>query len=53
MSATSFLWELIQKDNDSQEQQEVAEEENHLDDIYYELEKFTDEYSEDFRDDHY
>jgi hypothetical protein len=51
MSATGFLWELIQKDNDSQEQQEVAEEENHLDDTHYEQERFTDEYSEDFRDD--
>ena len=42
MSATSFLWELVQKDNDSQERQEVAaEEENYLDDVHYERERFT------------
>ena len=51
MSATGFLWELIQKDNDGQEQQEVAEEENHLDDTHYEQERFTDIYNEYFEDD--
>jgi hypothetical protein len=56
MSATSFLWELVQKDNDSQQRQEVAEEEeeeeeNYLDDAHYERERFTDTYSEYFEDD--
>jgi hypothetical protein len=51
-SATGFLWELVQKeDNDSQEQQKVAEEENYLDDAHYERERFTDKYSEYFEDD--
>jgi hypothetical protein len=31
MSATSFLWQLVQKDNNNQEQQ-AAEEENYLGD---------------------
>ena len=49
-SAASFLWELIQKDNnDSQEQQEVAEE--IYDDAHYERERFTDKCSEYFEDD--
>jgi hypothetical protein len=50
-SAASFLWELIQKDNDSQEQQKVAEEENYFDDAHYERERFTDKHSEYFEDD--
>jgi hypothetical protein len=51
MSATSFLRELVQKDNDSQERQQVAAEENYLDDAHYERERFTDTYSEYFEDD--
>ena len=52
MSATSFLQELVQKDNDSQERQQVAaEEENYLDDAHYERERFTDKYNEYFEDD--
>jgi hypothetical protein len=35
MSDTSFLWQLVQKDNNNQEQQ-VAEEENYLGDRQYE-----------------
>jgi hypothetical protein len=50
MSATSFLWELAQKDNDSQEQK-IVEEENYLGDHQYEEERFTDTHSEDFKDD--
>jgi hypothetical protein len=51
MSATSFLWEFIRKeDNDSnQEEQEVSDENYQTD--QYEREKFTDTYSENFQDD--
>ncbi len=49
MSATSFLLELAQKDADNQEQ-EVSREEYQTD--RYEQERFTDTYSEDFRDDY-
>jgi len=52
MSATRFLLELAQEDTDSQEQQVAAEEENYLGDSQYERERFTDTYSEDFRDDY-
>jgi hypothetical protein len=52
MSATRFLLELAQEENDSQEQQEVAEEQNYLGDSQFERERFTDRYSEDFRDDY-
>ena len=48
-SATSFLWELAQKDADNQEQ-EVSCEEYQTD--RYEQERFTDTYNEDFRDDY-
>jgi hypothetical protein len=52
MSATSFFSQLAQEENDSQEQQVVAEEEqNYLGDSQYERERFTDRYSEDFEDD--
>src|ERR1041385_485267 len=51
-SATSFLLELAQEDADSQDQQVVAEEENYRGDSQYERERFTDRYSEDFRDDY-
>jgi hypothetical protein len=51
ISATSFFWQLAQEDNDSQEQQVVAEEQNYLGDSQYERERFTDTYSEDFEDD--
>jgi hypothetical protein len=50
MLDTSFLWQLVQKDNNNQEQQ-VAEEENYLGDRQYEEERFTDEYSEYYQDD--
>ena len=51
MSATGFLWELVQnEDNDNQEQLVVAEE-NYLGDSQYEKERFTDTYTEDFEDD--
>jgi hypothetical protein len=45
MSATRFLLELAQEENDSQEQQVVAEEQNYLGDSQYERERFTDTYS--------
>ena len=45
MSATSFFWQLAQEENDSQEQQVVAEEQNYLGDSQYERERFTDRYS--------
>ncbi|MFL6338200.1 MAG: hypothetical protein ACJ718_03680, partial [Nitrososphaeraceae archaeon] len=45
MSDTSFLWQLVQKDNNNQEQ-EVSDEEYQTD--RYERERFTDTYSEDF-----
>jgi hypothetical protein len=48
-SAISFLWELAQKDADNQEQ-EVSCEEYQTD--RYDQERFTDTYSEDFRDDY-
>jgi hypothetical protein len=48
-SATSFLCELAQKDADNQEQ-EVSCEEYQTD--RYEQERFTDTYTEDFRDDY-
>jgi hypothetical protein len=52
MSATSFLWEFIRKeDNDSQEQQALEEEQNYQGDSQYERERFTDTYTEDFKDD--
>ena len=52
MPATSFLWELVQKDNDNQEQQElVVKEENYLGDSQFEEERFTDRYNEYFEDD--
>jgi hypothetical protein len=49
MSATSFFWQLAEEENDSQEQ-EVSCEEYQTDP--YEKERFTDTYSEDFRDDY-
>jgi len=52
MPSASFLWELAQKDNDSQEQQQVVvKEENYLGDSQFEKERFTDRYSENFEDD--
>jgi hypothetical protein len=51
MSATSFFWQLAQEENDSQEQQVVAEEQNYLGDSQYEKERFTDRYTENFEDD--
>jgi hypothetical protein len=46
MSATSFLLELAQRDDDNQ----VPEEGNYLTDTNYEQERFTDTYSKDFED---
>jgi hypothetical protein len=52
MSATSFFWQIAQEENnDSQEQQVVAEEQNYLGDSQFERERFTDTYTEDFEDD--
>ena len=52
MPASSFLWEIAQKeDNNSNQQHEVPEEENYLGDRQYEEERFTDTYSEYFEDD--
>jgi hypothetical protein len=51
ISAISFLLKLAQEDNDSQEQQVVAEQQNYLGDRQYERERFTDTYSENFEDD--
>jgi hypothetical protein len=49
MSATRFLLELAQEDADNQEQK-LSDEEYQTD--RYEQERFTDRYSEDFRDDY-
>jgi hypothetical protein len=49
MSAASFFWQLAQEDNNNQEQ-EASDEEYQTDP--YEQERFTDTYSEDFRDDY-
>jgi hypothetical protein len=51
MSATSFLWQIVQEDDNNNQEQQVAEEENYLGDRQYEQERFTDTYTEDFRDD--
>lgn len=52
MSATSFLWEIAQKeDNNIQVEQRTSDEENYLTDHHYEQERFTDTYSEYFEDD--
>ena len=52
MSATSFLWEIAQKeDNNIQGEQRTSDEENYLTDHHYEQERFTDTYSEYFEDD--
>jgi hypothetical protein len=49
-SATGFLWELAQRDDNIQEQ-EASDEENYLADTHYEQERFTDRYNEYFEDD--
>jgi hypothetical protein len=46
MPASSFLWQIVQQDN-----QEVPQEKNCLTDTHYEQERFTDAYSENFEDD--
>jgi hypothetical protein len=52
MSATSFLWEIAQKeDNNIQGEQRTSDEENYLTDHHYEQERFTDAYNEYFEDD--
>jgi hypothetical protein len=53
MSATSFLWEFVRKEdnNSNQQEQEVSDEEQYQTDTRYEQERFTDTYSENFRDD--
>ena len=48
MSATSFLWEIAQEENNNQEQG-VSDAEYQID--RYEQERFTDEYSEYVQDD--
>jgi hypothetical protein len=53
MSATSFLWQIAQKEdnnNNNQEEQEVSDEEYQTD-AQYEQERFTDAYNEYFEDD--
>jgi hypothetical protein len=51
MSATSFLWEFIRKeDNDSQEEQQQVSDEYLADDYQYEQDRLTDSYSEYLRD---
>jgi hypothetical protein len=47
MSDSSFLWQIAQKDNNNQGQME-----EYLTHHQYEQERFTDTYSEDFRDDY-
>ncbi len=50
MSTASFLWQIVQKeDNNNQEEQEASDEEYQTD--RYEQERFTDTYSEYFQDD--
>ena len=54
MSATSFLWEFIRKEDNNegnQEEQELSDEEQYQSDTHYEQERFTDMYSEYFEDD--
>jgi hypothetical protein len=52
MPASSFLWQIVQKDdNNNQEEQEVSDEEQYQTDYQYEQERFTDTYSENFEDD--
>jgi hypothetical protein len=51
MSDSSFLWQIAQKeDNNNQEEQEVSDEEYQTD-AQYEQERFTDAYNEYFEDD--
>jgi len=51
MSAADFLWQIAQKENNNQEEQEVSDEECQTD-RHYEQERLTDIYSEYFRDDY-
>ena len=41
-SVASFFWQLAEEENDSQEQQVVAEEQNYLGNSQFERERFTD-----------
>ena len=57
MSDTDFLSELAQKKDDynhsnENNQEQLAEEENYRGESQFERERFTDTYSEDFRDDY-
>jgi hypothetical protein len=49
MSVGSFLWQIAQKEDHNNQQQEVSDEEYQTD--RYEQERFTDTYSEYFEDD--
>jgi hypothetical protein len=49
MSDSSFLWQIAQKEDNNNQQQEVSDEEYQTD--RYEQERFTDTYSEYFEDD--
>ncbi|MFL6377823.1 MAG: hypothetical protein ACJ72R_10215 [Nitrososphaeraceae archaeon] len=50
MSASSFLWELVQKDDNNQVPKEALDE-DYQTESQHERERFTDTYSEDFEDD--
>jgi hypothetical protein len=50
MSASSFLWELVQKDDNNQVPKEASDE-DYQTESQYEQDRFTDTYTEDFEDD--
>jgi hypothetical protein len=50
-SASSFLWETAQKEDNNIQEQEASDEENYLTDTHYEKERFTDRYTEYYEDD--
>jgi hypothetical protein len=49
MSAASFLWEIAQNEDNNIQEQEASDDEY---DYQYEKERYTDAYTEDFRDDY-
>ena len=54
MSASSFLWQIVQKDDNNNQEQEVSNQEYQTD-RQYEQERFTDDnaYRENFTDDNH
>jgi hypothetical protein len=50
MSASSFLWELVQKDDNNQVPKEASDK-DYQTESQYEQDRFTDTYTEDFEDD--